>query len=49
GGIMYHADQVGLPKVLARVEEFHAAHGKLWQPSALLRDLAGSGGSFTGA
>ncbi|MFT5181243.1 MAG: 3-hydroxyacyl-CoA dehydrogenase, partial [Alphaproteobacteria bacterium] len=48
GGIMYHADQVGLPKVLARVEEFHAAHGKLWQPSALLRDLAGSGGSFTG-
>jgi 3-hydroxyacyl-CoA dehydrogenase len=49
GGIMYHADRVGLPKVLARVEEFHAAHGKLWQPSALLRDLAASGGSFTGA
>jgi len=48
GGIMYHADRVGLPEVLARVEEFHAAHGKLWQPSALLCDLAASGGSFTG-
>jgi 3-hydroxyacyl-CoA dehydrogenase len=48
GGIMYHADQIGLPQVLIRVEEFHAAHGKLWQPSALLRDLAASGGSFTG-
>ncbi|MCZ6509851.1 MAG: 3-hydroxyacyl-CoA dehydrogenase NAD-binding domain-containing protein [Alphaproteobacteria bacterium] len=48
GGIMYHADRVGLPEVLARVEEFHATHGKLWQPSALLRDLAASGGSFTG-
>jgi len=35
--------------VLARVEEFHAVHGKPWQPSALLRDLAASGGSFTGA
>ena len=49
GGIMYHADRVGLPQVLARVEEFHAAHGKPWQPAALLRDLAASGGSFTGA
>jgi 3-hydroxyacyl-CoA dehydrogenase len=45
---MYHADRVGLPEVLARVEEFHAAHGKLWRPSALLCDLAASGGSFTG-
>ncbi|NNE84148.1 MAG: 3-hydroxyacyl-CoA dehydrogenase, partial [Alphaproteobacteria bacterium] len=49
GGIMYHADRVGLPTVLARIEEFHAAHGKLWEPSALLRDLVASGGSFTGA
>ncbi|MDH3739468.1 MAG: 3-hydroxyacyl-CoA dehydrogenase, partial [Alphaproteobacteria bacterium] len=48
GGIMYHADRVGLPKVLVRVEEFYATHGKLWQPSALLRDLAASDGSFTG-
>ena len=48
GGITYYADQVGLSKVLARVEEFHATHGKLWLPSVLLRDLAGSGGSFTG-
>ncbi len=49
GGIMYHADRVGLPEVLARVEEFHEAHGKLWEPSALLRELVASGGSFTGA
>lgn len=47
GGIMHHADVIGLPKVLARIEAFHAVHGKLWEPSALLRDLAGSGGSFT--
>ena len=47
GGIMYHADIIGLSEVLDRIEEFHEIHGKLWQPSALLKELAQSGGSFT--
>ena len=47
GGIMYHADKTGLPKVLQKVEEFHSVHGKLWKPSELLKNLVASGSSFT--
>lgn len=48
GGIMFHADSLGLDKVLARVEEFHARHGKLWEPAPLLVKLAREKGRFTG-
>jgi 3-hydroxyacyl-CoA dehydrogenase len=38
GGPMFYAEQVGLNKVLARVEEFERAHGSdLWSPAPLLR------------
>lgn len=47
GGIMYYADQVGLPNILSKIEGFHDAHGKLWAPADLLRKLAGEGGNFT--
>jgi 3-hydroxyacyl-CoA dehydrogenase len=43
---MFYADTVGLPKVLARIQELEKAHGKVWKPSALLVKLAESGGSF---
>lgn len=47
GGIMYTADEIGLGKIHGRVQEFHAAHGKLWAPSPLLARLAAEGGFFT--
>ncbi|MGE0255904.1 MAG: 3-hydroxyacyl-CoA dehydrogenase NAD-binding domain-containing protein [Alphaproteobacteria bacterium] len=47
GGIMFHADSVGLDRVLARVEEFHAVHGRLWEPAPLLVKLARENGKFT--
>ncbi|HZC65928.1 MAG TPA: 3-hydroxyacyl-CoA dehydrogenase NAD-binding domain-containing protein [Candidatus Dormibacteraeota bacterium] len=46
GGPMWYADTVGLKKVLARIEEFHKAHGELWEPAPLLKQLAEQGKSF---
>jgi 3-hydroxyacyl-CoA dehydrogenase len=46
GGPMWYADTVGLKKVLARIEEFHKAHGELWEPAPLLKRLAEQGKSF---
>jgi 3-hydroxyacyl-CoA dehydrogenase len=47
GGPMFYADAVGLPKVLARVEEFEKRHGTdLWEPAPLLKRLASAGESF---
>jgi len=46
GGPMFHADLVGLPKILADVEEFHRRHGERWKPSSLLARLAAEGKSF---
>jgi 3-hydroxyacyl-CoA dehydrogenase len=46
GGPMFHADTVGLDKVLARVREFHEQHGVLWTPAPLLERLAREGKTF---
>jgi 3-hydroxyacyl-CoA dehydrogenase len=47
GGPMFHADTVGLPKVLAAVNRFAAGrHGDAWQPAALLVRLAAEGKGF---
>jgi 3-hydroxyacyl-CoA dehydrogenase len=47
GGPMFYADTVGLPTVLARIEEFQERHGSaLWSPAPLLVDLAQRGGTF---
>ncbi len=46
GGPMFYADTVGLDKVLARIEEFHAAQGHWWRPAPLLCELAGQGSTF---
>ncbi len=49
GGPMFHADAVGLRRVLARIEEFQAKHGSdLWAPAPLLKRLAETGGTFSG-
>ena len=46
GGPMWYADTVGLPKVLARIEEFHQKFGDLWKPAPLLVELAQAGKQF---
>ena len=47
GGPMFYADTVGLPKVIARIEEFEKKHGSdLWSPAPLLKQLAASGKKF---
>jgi 3-hydroxyacyl-CoA dehydrogenase len=43
GGPMFWAEQRGFKTVLADAERYHAAHGKLWEPAPLLRQLAASG------
>ena len=47
GGPMFYADEVGLKRVLARIEEFRARFGDdLWAPAGLLAELAASGKKF---
>lgn len=46
GGPMWYADAVGLKKVYERVCHFHKQHGELWEPAALLKQLAEQGRSF---
>jgi 3-hydroxyacyl-CoA dehydrogenase len=47
GGPMFYGDTVGLPKVLARIEEFEKQHGAdLWKPAPLLKQLAADGRTF---
>jgi 3-hydroxyacyl-CoA dehydrogenase len=43
---MFYADTVGIPKVLARIEEFEKSHGELWAPAPLLKKLAEEGKTF---
>ena len=47
GGPMFYADTVGLPKLLARIEEFEKKHGSdLWAPAPLLKKLVADGKKF---
>ncbi|MBZ5604216.1 MAG: enoyl-CoA hydratase/isomerase family protein [Acidobacteriia bacterium] len=47
GGPMFYADTVGLPHVLAKIEEFEKKHGSdLWAPAPLLKKLAEAGKTF---
>lgn len=46
GGPMWHADQVGLAKILADIREFAQADALFWQPSALLERLVAEGLGF---
>jgi 3-hydroxyacyl-CoA dehydrogenase len=47
GGPMWYADTVGLKNVLARINEFHAQHGELWEPAPLLKKLADEDRGFS--
>jgi 3-hydroxyacyl-CoA dehydrogenase len=46
GGPMWYADTVGLKKVYQRIREFESAHGELWEPAPLLKQLVAEGRTF---
>ena len=46
GGPMHYADSVGLPKILADIQEFAKEDPLFWQPSPLLVDLVARGENF---
>jgi 3-hydroxyacyl-CoA dehydrogenase len=46
GGPMYYADTVGLPTVLARVNEYRKRFGDYWKPAPLLEQLVSQGRGF---
>ncbi len=46
GGPMFYADSVGLPKVLARVNQYRAQFGDYWKAAPLLERLAAKGKTF---
>jgi 3-hydroxyacyl-CoA dehydrogenase/enoyl-CoA hydratase/3-hydroxybutyryl-CoA epimerase len=47
GGVLRHADALGLPQVVARLHALAAAHGPRFTPCALLEERAAAGGSLT--
>jgi len=47
GGPMHYADQVGLHRVLARLQDFEQRFGPQFKPAQLLLDLAASGRKFS--
>jgi len=46
GGPMFHAETVGLPTVLSRVNEYRARFGDYWEPAPLLEKLVAEGRGF---
>jgi len=46
GGPMFYAETVGLPAVLARVNEYRARFGDYWEPAPLLERLVADGRGF---
>ena len=48
GGPMFHADEIGVDRIVARLKELEAAHGEEWRPAALLERVASEGGRIGG-
>ncbi|WP_374443788.1 3-hydroxyacyl-CoA dehydrogenase NAD-binding domain-containing protein [Stella sp.] len=46
GGPMFHADQIGLPEVLAQLLRLESEQGRFWTPSPLIVRLAEAGRGF---
>ncbi len=46
GGPLFHADTIGLPIVLQRINEYRKQFGDYWKPAALLEKLADEGRGF---
>lgn len=48
GGPMHYADEVGLDKVLERINEFRERFGGAWEPAPLIEKLVAEGRSLAG-
>lgn len=46
GGPLYLADQIGVGRILERVEHYHQILGDTWKPAPLLKKLGQKNGSF---
>ena len=46
GGPMWYGDQIGLPKILAKMKEFQATMGDQFKPAPLLEKLVAEGKGF---
>jgi 3-hydroxyacyl-CoA dehydrogenase len=46
GGPMFYADTVGLPTVLARIEEYREQFGDYWKPARLIEELVSQNRGF---
>ena len=46
GGLLRHADRVGLDEVVARLDRYAERHGERLAPAPLLREMAAQGKSF---
>ncbi len=46
GGPMWYADQMGIPELVARLEELQARLGDRWEPAALLKRMVDEGKTF---
>jgi 3-hydroxyacyl-CoA dehydrogenase len=46
GGLMFWADQIGVREVYNQVAAWHQRYGARWKPSALLQEVAQSGGAL---
>jgi len=46
GGPMFYADTVGLPTMLARVQEYRSKFGDYWRPAPLVERLVAEGRGF---
>ena len=49
GGLMFWADSIGAPAILAQAREWNDRYGKRWKPSALLERVAADGGRLRDA
>ncbi len=47
GGLMFWGDTIGAREIYNQVAAWHQQYGKRWQPSALLRETAESGGKLS--
>ncbi|WP_027014645.1 3-hydroxyacyl-CoA dehydrogenase NAD-binding domain-containing protein [Comamonas composti] len=47
GGPMFYGDQIGLPRVLAKMQEFESRYGPQFKPARLLEELVASGRKFS--
>jgi 3-hydroxyacyl-CoA dehydrogenase len=47
GGLMFWGDTIGAREIYNQIAAWHQQYGRRWQPSALLREVAESGGKLS--